>query len=168
MDGSSTPTLFHPDLATLLASRGVLAPETLSRARLVRAETGERLELGATRLGLVSEQALAEAIAEATGLPIAAPEDYPAEAGPERPVSERFLRDFKASSCARPRRLEVAFVDPIDPYPGRGALACAGQAGARWWRAAATWKPRSTGSSAIGRSPPTRTIRWWARPMSSG
>ncbi len=118
MDGSSTPTLFHPDLATLLASRGVLAPETLSRARLVRAETGERLDSVLTRLGLVSEQALAQSIADATGLPIAAPEAYPVEAGPNALVSERFLRDAKAIILREtPEDCEVALVDPIDPYP---------------------------------------------------
>ena len=118
MDGSSTPTLFHPDLATLLASRGVLAPETLSRARLVSAETGERLDSVLTRLGLVSEQALAQSIADATGLPIAAPEAYPVEAGPNALVSERFLRDAKAIILREtPEDCEVALVDPIDPYP---------------------------------------------------
>ncbi|MFZ2872490.1 hypothetical protein, partial [Zavarzinia sp.] len=54
-----------PDLGGLLLDRGLLAPETLTRARLVQAETREPLDAVLTRLGMMSEESLAQALAGA-------------------------------------------------------------------------------------------------------
>ena len=106
------------DLAALVEARRLVPAETLARARLIQAETGERLDAVLTRLGLVSERALAQAIADATGLKIARQEDYPAQPiAPER-LSERFLREFKAAPLRQtPDGVDIALVDPLDPYP---------------------------------------------------
>ena len=107
-------------LEALVESRGLIAAETLARARLVQAETGERFESVLTRLGLVSEQALAQLIAEASGLPIARAGDYPALPLAIERVSERFLREFKAVLLHESEQgFDVALVDPLDPYPAR-------------------------------------------------
>ena len=108
-------------LDALLDSRGVLSADTLARARLVQAETGEQLGSVLTRLGFLSEQALAETLAEATGLRIAAATDYPITILPNAPpISARFLRTAKAAPLRlNPRAVEVAFVDPLDEYPAR-------------------------------------------------
>jgi general secretion pathway protein E len=112
-------------LAELVLQRGLVAAETLSRARTVQAETGERLDAVLTRLGLVSEAALAQAIAAATGFKLATAEDFPPEAVKLDSLSPRFLRDVKAVPLkATERDVEVAFVDPLDPY-APGALAFA-------------------------------------------
>ena len=101
-----------------MESRGLVPAQTLARARVVQAETGERFHSVLTRLGLVSEQALAQLIAEASGLPIAAAADYPAQALAQDRVSERFLREFKAVLLRETDRgVDVALVDPLDPYP---------------------------------------------------
>jgi len=105
-------------LAALVESRGLVPAETLARARVVQAETGERFDAVLTRLGLVSEQALAQALAQATGLPIATAGDYPATPIAGDLVSERFLREFKAVPLRRtPAGVDVALVDPLDGYP---------------------------------------------------
>jgi general secretion pathway protein E len=105
-------------LEQLVLERGLVAPETLARARLVQAETGERLDSVLTRLGMVAEQALAGAIARETGLPIAATSDFPAEPVLADQVSVRFLRDVKAVPlAANDDRVDVALIDPLDPYP---------------------------------------------------
>ena len=105
-------------LEALVESRGLVPAQTLARARVVQAETGERFHSVLTRLGLVSEQALAQLIAEASGLPIAAAGDYPAQALAQDQVSERFLREFKAVLLRQTDRgFDVALVDPLDPYP---------------------------------------------------
>ncbi|SEH48121.1 GspE/PulE family protein [Magnetospirillum fulvum] len=113
-------------LADLVLDRGLTTPETLARARLVQAETQERLDCVLTRLGLVSEQALAAAIAQFLGLPQVSPADFPAEpivAG--RGPTPRFLRDVRAVPLRLTEAaIEVAFVDPFDPYPA-AALALA-------------------------------------------
>src|ERR1700743_1429812 len=87
-------------LEQLIVERGLVAPETLARARLVQAETGERLDSVLTRLGMVAEQALAGAIAAETGFPIAATDDFPQEPVLPEAISVRFLRDIKAVPLA--------------------------------------------------------------------
>jgi general secretion pathway protein E len=112
----STPGLIG--LEALVESRGLVPAQTLARARVVQAETGERFHSVLTRLGLVSEQALAQLIAEASGLPIAIAADYPAQPLAQDRVSERFLREFKAVLLRETDRgFDVALVDPLDPYP---------------------------------------------------
>ncbi|MBV9063729.1 MAG: type II secretion system protein GspE, partial [Alphaproteobacteria bacterium] len=81
------------NLDQLVLERGLVAPETFSRARLVQEETGERLDAVLTRLGLVAEQTLAHTIADELGLPIATSEDFPQEPVALDQVSTRFLRD---------------------------------------------------------------------------
>jgi general secretion pathway protein E len=105
-------------LEQLVLERGLVAPETLARARLVQGETGERLDSVLTRLGMIAEQTLAAAIAAETGLPIAASDDFPQEPVLPEAISVRFLRDIKAVPLAeQDGTLDVALIDPLDPYP---------------------------------------------------
>ena len=105
-------------LDQLVLERGLVAPETLGRARLVQAETGERLDSVLTRLGMVAEQALANAIASETGLSIAASTDFPTEPVLPDAISVRFLRDVRAVPIAESDgAVDVALIDPLDPYP---------------------------------------------------
>ena len=106
-------------LGDLVALRGLAPADTLARARRVEAETGERLGSVLTRLGFVSEQALAAAISDATGLPIAPEDAYPQTPLPDAPpVSPRFLRDAKAAPLSVDETfVDVAFVDPLDAFP---------------------------------------------------
>src|ERR1700733_13799037 len=87
-------------LEQLVLERGLVAPETLSRARLIQAETGERLDSVLTRLGMVAEQGLAKAVSDEPGLAIAATNDFPAEPILGDLISVRFLRDVKAVPLA--------------------------------------------------------------------
>src|SRR6201999_4227970 len=105
-------------LEQLVLERGLVAPETLARARLVQAETGERLDSVLPRLGMIAEQALAGAIAAETGFPIAATDDFPQEPVLPEAISVRFLRDIKAVPLAeQDGTVDVALMDPLDPYP---------------------------------------------------
>ncbi len=120
-DGVQSPTLSSvvaPDpgftLDRLVLERGLAPAETVARARLVQSETGEPLDTVLTRLGLVSEQALAAAIAEAAGLRIATPADFPAEPLAADRLSPRFLRDARAIPLRETAHaVEVAFVNPL-------------------------------------------------------
>ncbi len=101
-------------LDQLVLERGLAPADTLARARLVQEETGEPLDTVLTRLGMVSEQALAAAIAEAAGLRIAIAADFPAEALAADRLSPRFLRDARAVPLRDTgAAVEVAFVDPL-------------------------------------------------------
>jgi general secretion pathway protein E len=105
-------------LEQLVLERGLVAPETFSRARLVQEETGERLDAVLTRLGLIAEQTLASTIADAAGLPVATAEDFPQEPVASERISARFLRDVRAVPLAETEtELKVALIDPLDPYP---------------------------------------------------
>ena len=116
-------------LGELVLRKGLAPPETLARAQLVQAETGERLDSVLTRLGLISEQALADAIADVTGLPIVGPRDYPEVAVAPGAVSARFLRDAKAVPLTESAAgVRVALVDPLDLYPARALAFAFGRA----------------------------------------
>ncbi len=104
-------------LGQLVIERRLAPAETLARAALVQSETGEPLDAVLTRLGMVSERALAEAIAGATGLRIASAADFPAEPIAADRVSPGFLRDVRALPLKlTDRGVEVAFVDPLAPF----------------------------------------------------
>ena len=81
-------------LSQLVIDRRLAPAETLARAALVQSETGEPLDAVLTRLGMVSERALALAIADATGLRIAAATDFPAQ-----PIaSDRLSAEYRISN----------------------------------------------------------------------
>ena len=70
-----------------------------------------------TKLGLVTERDMAEALAEHLGLPLAAPEDYPDEALFEGEVSQKFLKDSRVVPLADgPDGLVLAMADPLDAF----------------------------------------------------
>ena len=103
-----------PALDRLVLERGLVSAETLSRAQLVQSETGEPLDAVLTRLGLVSEQALAGALAAAAGLRIAAAADFPAEPVAGGRLSARFMREARAIPLRETEAgFEVAFVNPL-------------------------------------------------------
>jgi general secretion pathway protein E len=105
-------------LDQLALDRGLASSEALARARLVQAETGERLESVLTRLGLVTEQKLAAVISDVTGLPMVDASAFPAEPIAAAQLSTRFLRDVKAVPLAQTEAgIDVALVNPLDAYP---------------------------------------------------
>jgi general secretion pathway protein E len=102
------------DLAAVLRSAG-LADDSLARARLVETETGETLEKIVTRLGLISEDALARALGAALGLPVIEPERFPAEAVAAAHISPAFLHDRRALPLWHENgRMVVALANPFD------------------------------------------------------
>ena len=95
----------------------MLSAEALSRAELVARESGERIEAVVTRLGMVSEAALADRFAGATGLVRLFAADLPAEAvaGPE--LAPAFLHDMRLLPVARDGdALTVAMANPFDGF----------------------------------------------------
>jgi len=91
----------------------------------VQEETGDPLAAVLSRLGLVADRDLATAIASASGLTIAEPTEFPARAIHADLISPRFLRDARALPLGdSPAGVEVAFVNPLDPF-AVAAMACA-------------------------------------------
>ncbi len=102
------------DLPSVLRSAG-LAEESLARARMVEVETGETLEKVVTRLGLMSEDALARALGAALHLPVVEPEAFPVEALAVANISAAFLHDRRALPLRFENgRVVIALANPLD------------------------------------------------------
>jgi len=67
----------------------------LERARRVANESNDKLELALTRLGILSERELAEAMAEFLRLPVLSPSDYPTTPILKDHLTARFLRETR-------------------------------------------------------------------------
>ena len=115
-------------LSELLLARAAIAPEAIARARLVQQETRERFDAILTRLGLISERVLAEALAESAGAALALPVDFPEHPLPIAGLAPRFLRDIRAVPLfVTPRGVTAAFADPFDPFARRGLAYIVGE-----------------------------------------
>lgn len=102
-------------LMAILRREAGMAEEALARARLVEAQTGETLDKIVTRLGLISEDALAEALARALGLPLVEAASFPAETATVPEVSAPFLRDRRALPLSIDEAVVVvAMANPLD------------------------------------------------------
>ena len=89
----------------------------MERAERLSAEFGERLEVVLTRLGLVSERDLAEALAELLNLPLASAKDFPDEPLFEDKFSRKFLKEAQLIPLEDgPTGLTIAAVNPLDAY----------------------------------------------------
>jgi general secretion pathway protein E len=104
-----------PSIERVLASRGLLSGAALERDRRLEAESGERIDHIAAKLGLVSERDLANAYAEQIGSPVVADADFPAEpVAPDR-IQRMFLRQARVIPLAESEDvLIVAMADPLD------------------------------------------------------
>lgn len=104
-------------LAQLIAEHQLLSAEALVRAQLVGQESGERLDAVITRLGLVSEAALAQMLAQVTGCPLLSPAQFPTEPVGAQPLSAQFLRDARmVPVTVRDNRLVIAQANPLDGF----------------------------------------------------
>jgi general secretion pathway protein E len=99
----------------LLAERGLMSPAALERVRRLEAESGERIDRIAGKLGLVSERDLAALYAELLGSPLVAPGEFPAApVGGER-VRPVFLKEARLVPLTESGdALVVAMADPLD------------------------------------------------------
>jgi general secretion pathway protein E len=104
-------------LAQLIAEHQLLSAEALVRAQLVGQESGERLDAVITRLGLASEAALAQMLAQVTGCPLLSPAQFPTEPVGAQPLSAQFLRDARmVPVTVRDNRLVIAQANPLDGF----------------------------------------------------
>ncbi len=115
MEAALLPAAPADELAAILRQSAGMADEALARARLVESETGETLDKIVTRLGLISEDALAGALATALGLPLIDAASLPAENPAIAEISAAFLRDRRALPLRRDgARVLVAMANPLD------------------------------------------------------
>jgi general secretion pathway protein E len=100
-----------------LLETGRLAPAALERAENAAGESGERLGVVLTRLGLVSERELAEALADFLHLPLAVAADFPDTPVLEDRFNRKFLREAQVIPLAdEDDSIAIAMVNPLDNY----------------------------------------------------
>jgi len=105
------------DFAQYLRTGGKVSSDALARAEQIAAESGERLEHVLTRLGVVSDRDLADALADHLKLEIAKREDFPAAPVLEEKLRRGFLRDKQLIPLdERADAVVVAMVNPLDTY----------------------------------------------------
>jgi general secretion pathway protein E len=120
---------FGDSLAELLVGQGRLDAAGLDRARRLARDQGERLDRVLTKLGVVSERDMAEALAELLGLPLVGAEDYPEAPVLEHEVSTNFLKSARVIPLGqRDGELMLAMADPLDDYALKAMQLIAGQA----------------------------------------
>src|ERR1700689_4472938 len=110
---------FERSLAARLVAAGKLDEAAADRALRLRAGSEERLEQILTKLGLVHERDVAEAMAGELDPPLVDPGDFP-EAPVRDSASPKFLRQARVLPLINgPDSLVLAVVDPLDEYPVR-------------------------------------------------
>ncbi len=104
-------------IADVLRIAGLLTSEAEQRVRVAAQESGEKLDVVVTRLGLVSEAALSEAVAMATGLAMVDAASFPRTALLADGISPAFLRENRVLPIASTDAgVSVALTDPFDAF----------------------------------------------------
>jgi general secretion pathway protein E len=107
-------------IEAVLASRGLLFGAALERARRLEAQSGERIDRVAAKLGLVSERDLAAAYAELIGSPVVVVADFPAEPVAPGRIRRTFLKQARVIPLTEHETtLVVAMADPLDDGAAR-------------------------------------------------
>jgi general secretion pathway protein E len=105
------------ELGEILIRRGRLDARSLDRALKARSGTRQGLLQVLSKLGLVSERDLADAVAEQLGLSVVGPRDYPALPVLEEQIGARFLRESRILPLAVDGEdVVLAMADPYDRY----------------------------------------------------
>jgi len=105
------------ELTEILLSRGKVDRGALQRAAHLRNVSGEPIHRILPRLGLVSEEDMAYALAESLGLAVVAGGDFPRRPVLADRVAVGFLRQSRVLPIAETAsEIHVAMADPLDRY----------------------------------------------------
>ncbi|MCH8198342.1 MAG: Flp pilus assembly complex ATPase component TadA, partial [Proteobacteria bacterium] len=111
---------FEESLGEWLLAEGKLDAAGLERAFRLRGESGERLDVILTKLGMITEGDMAAILAVRLHMPLVAAADYPDEPVLDQEVSARFLKETRIVPLAdTPEGLVLAMADPLDSYAMR-------------------------------------------------
>src|SRR5712691_3621926 len=123
---------FERSVAARLIANGRLEAAAAERAFRLRAGGEDRIEQILTRLGLVHEKDVAQAMAAELDLPLATAADYP-DAPVVEAASVKFLRQARVLPIAdTAEAIALAMVDPLNPQPVRAFEVLCGKPVAVW------------------------------------
>ncbi len=104
-------------LGARLVALGKLDGEGFRRASRIREETGDRFNQILTKLGLVSERDMAEALADQLEEPLVIAGEYPEEPTGGRDINLKFLKEMRIVPLAESAdTLVLVMADPFDDY----------------------------------------------------
>jgi len=102
-------------IETILIERGLLSGPNLERVRRLEAESGERIDRIAAKLGLISDRDLADAYAALLGSPVLSGAEFPAELVAAERLKGPFFKHARVVPLAETEDpLTVAMTDPLD------------------------------------------------------
>jgi general secretion pathway protein E len=106
-------------ICAYLVARGRLKEADLARARRLHEESAEgNLVPLLTRLGLVSEREMGDALSEVLGIPLLTAKEFPDAPPASVQMSVRFLKQYHIVPIAETdTTVTVVISDPADPYP---------------------------------------------------
>src|SRR5215204_2126999 len=103
------------DIEAVLTSRGLLSGAALERVRRLEAESGERIDLIAAKLGLVSDSDLAQAYAALLGSSLLSRDDFPAQPVAGDRLQPAFLKRARIIPLAEgDGAIVLGMADPLD------------------------------------------------------
>lgn len=113
---TSAPILRSP-LLDLLAEHGKIDRREAERVARLANETHEQTDILLTRLGLITEDALARLLSEILGMPLVGRDEYPDSPLLENQLGIKFLREYRVLPLAETEQgLVVAMANPLDDY----------------------------------------------------
>ncbi len=122
--------LLDERICQFLVDKGRLKENDLVRGRRLYEEdasSGSLLSL-LTRLGLVSERDMSEAMSELMDVPLLAPKDFPESPPPNIQLSTRFLKQLHICPISETETDVVLLVaNPADPYPAQAVNLATGR-----------------------------------------
>ena len=113
------PESLDERICAYLVARGRLKEADLARARRLHEENAEgNLVPLLTRLGLVSEREMGDALSEVLGIPLLTAKEFPDAPPANVQMSVRFLKQYHIVPIAETdTTVTVVISDPADPYP---------------------------------------------------
>lgn len=113
---TSAPILRSP-LLDLLAENGKIDRREAERVNRLANETHEQTDILLTRLGLITEDALARLLSDLLGMPLVGRGEYPDSPLLENQLGIKFLREYRVLPLAETEQgLVVAMANPLDDY----------------------------------------------------
>ncbi len=120
------------DIQSVLTSRGLLSDAALERVGRLQRESGERIDLIAAKLGLISDRDLAQAYSQLLGSPVLTPADFPPEPIAAERLRAAFLKRARVIPIAETDSAVVtAMADPLDDATARAVEFAIGKSVAR-------------------------------------
>lgn len=117
VEAGAGEAIVRSPLLDLLVENGKIDHREAERVNRLANETHEQTDILLTRLGLITEEALARLLSELLGMPLVERGEYPESPLLENRLGINFLREYRVLPLAETEQgLVVAMANPLDEY----------------------------------------------------